>query len=47
VVDCEAGPIRLGLPNRIAIAMGGGCVRLEQLSADSVAGVVRAARGVA
>jgi magnesium chelatase subunit D len=47
VVDCEAGPIRLGLPDRIAIAMGGGCLRLEQLSADAVAGVVRAARGVA
>jgi magnesium chelatase subunit D len=47
VVDCESGPIRLGLPDRIAIAMGGGCVRLDQLSADAVAGVVRAARGVA
>ncbi len=47
VVDCECGPIRLGLPDRIAIAMGGGCVRLERLSADAVAGVVRAARGAA
>jgi magnesium chelatase subunit D len=47
VVDCESGPIRLGLPDRIAIAMRGGCVRLEQLSADAVAGVVRAARGAA
>jgi magnesium chelatase subunit D len=47
VVDCESGPIRLGLPDRIAIAMGGGCVRLDQLSADAVAGVVRAARGAA
>lgn len=47
VVNCEYGPIRLGLPDRIALAMGGGCVRLEQLSADAVAGVVRAARGVA
>ncbi|OLE20802.1 MAG: magnesium chelatase [Catenulispora sp. 13_1_20CM_3_70_7] len=47
VVDCESGPIRLGMPDRIAIAMGGGCVRLEQLSADAVAGVVRAARGAA
>jgi len=47
VVDCESGPIRLGLPDRIAIAMGGGCVRLDQLSADAVVGVVRAARGVA
>jgi magnesium chelatase subunit D len=47
VVDCESGPVRLGLPEQIAIAMGGGCVRLEQLSADAVAGVVRAARGAA
>jgi len=47
VVDCESGPIRLGLPDRIAIAMDGGCVRLDQLSADAVAGVVRAARGAA
>jgi magnesium chelatase subunit D len=47
VVDCESGPIRLGLPDQIAIAMRGGCVRLEQLSADAVAGVVRAARGAA
>jgi magnesium chelatase subunit D len=47
VVDCESGPIRLGLPDQIATAMRGGCVRLEQLSADAVAGVVRAARGAA
>jgi magnesium chelatase subunit D len=47
VVDCESGPVRLGLPGRFAAAMGGGCVRLEELSADAVAGVVRAARGVA
>ncbi|MBV8994256.1 MAG: magnesium chelatase subunit D family protein, partial [Pseudonocardiales bacterium] len=45
VVDCESGPIRLGLPGRIATAMRGGCVRLDQLSADAVAGVVHAARG--
>jgi magnesium chelatase subunit D len=47
VVDCEAGPVRLGLSDRLAIALGGGCVRLEELSADAVAGVVRAARGAA
>ena len=47
VVDCESGPIRLGLPGRLAIAMGSACVRLEELSADAVAGVVRAARGAA
>jgi magnesium chelatase subunit D len=47
VVDCESGPVRLGLSARLALAMGGECVRLEELSADAVAGVVRAARGVA
>ena len=47
VVDCEFGPVRLGLPDRLAVALGGACVRLEQLSADAVAGLVRAARSVA
>ncbi|MGW4112126.1 putative cobaltochelatase [Actinosynnema sp. NPDC004786] len=44
VVDCEHGPIRLGLAARVASALGAACVRLEELSADQVAGVVRAAR---
>ncbi|MGH3943436.1 MAG: magnesium chelatase subunit D family protein [Pseudonocardiaceae bacterium] len=47
VVDCESGPIRLGLAGRLAVALDGGCVRLAELSADAVAGVVRAARSVA
>ncbi|PZS37966.1 MAG: magnesium chelatase [Pseudonocardiales bacterium] len=47
VVDCESGSVRLGLPDRLAVALGGGCVRLAELSADAVAGVVRAARSVA
>ena len=47
VVDCESGPVRLGLAGRLAVALAGGCVRLEELSADAVAGVVRAARSVA
>jgi magnesium chelatase subunit D len=47
VVDCESGPVRLGLAGRLAIAMNGGCVRLEELSADAVAGLVRAARSAA
>ncbi|HEX8760086.1 MAG TPA: magnesium chelatase subunit D family protein [Pseudonocardiaceae bacterium] len=47
VVDCESGMVRLGLAGQLAIAMGGGCVRLEELSADAVAGLVRAARSVA
>jgi magnesium chelatase subunit D len=44
VVDCEHGPVRLGLAARVADALGAACVRLEELSADQVAGVVRAAR---
>ena len=44
VVDCESGPVRLGLPARMAAELGGGCLRLEELSADSVAGIVRAVR---
>ncbi|AHI00596.1 putative cobaltochelatase [Kutzneria viridogrisea] len=44
VVDCEQGPVRLGLANRLATALGGVGLRLEELSADQVAGVVRATR---
>jgi magnesium chelatase subunit D len=44
VVDCEQGPIRLGLAPRVATALGGTCVQLAELSADQVTGVVRAAR---
>ncbi|MGQ0773311.1 MAG: magnesium chelatase subunit D family protein [Pseudonocardiales bacterium] len=47
VVDCESGPVRLGLAGQLAVALRGACVRLEELSADAVAGVVRAARTVA
>jgi magnesium chelatase subunit D len=43
VVDCEHGPVRLGLPGRLAAVLGGPCLTLAQLSADQVAGVVRAA----
>ncbi|MBL8926519.1 MAG: VWA domain-containing protein [Pseudonocardia sp.] len=44
VVDCEAGPVRLGLAARVAAAAGAPLVALADLSADRVAGVVRAAR---
>ncbi|ONI88385.1 magnesium chelatase [Saccharothrix sp. ALI-22-I] len=44
VVDCEHGPVRLGLAARVAGALEAACLRLEELSADQVAGVVRAAR---
>lgn len=43
VVDCEQGHVRLGLAQKIADALQGTCVRLDQLSADHLAGVVRAA----
>ncbi|ASU78167.1 magnesium chelatase [Actinopolyspora erythraea] len=45
VVDCENGPVRLGLADRLAYVLGAPNLRLEELSADNVAGVVRAARG--
>jgi magnesium chelatase subunit D len=44
VVDCENGPVRLGLAGRVAAAAGAPLVALADLSADRVAGVVRAAR---
>jgi magnesium chelatase subunit D len=44
VVDCEHGPVRLGLADKLATALDGVCLRLEQLSAEQVAGVVRATR---
>ncbi|SDQ44782.1 VWA domain-containing protein [Actinopolyspora saharensis] len=44
VVDCESGPIRLGLADRLARGLGAPNLQLSELSADNVAGVVRAAR---
>ncbi|MFC5236272.1 putative cobaltochelatase [Pseudonocardia zijingensis] len=44
VVDCESGPVRLGLATRVAAAAQGPVLGLAELSADQVAGVVRAAR---
>lgn len=43
VVDCESGMVRLGLAAELATALRGHCIRLAELSADQVAGVVRAA----
>jgi len=43
-VDCEHGPVRLGLAARLADALGGACLSLPELSAEHVTGVVRAAR---
>ncbi|GAB3683321.1 putative cobaltochelatase [Saccharopolyspora tripterygii] len=45
VVDCESGHVKLGLANQVATALGGPSLRLEELSAEHVAGVVRAVSG--
>ncbi|MET0187992.1 MAG: VWA domain-containing protein, partial [Pseudonocardia sediminis] len=44
VVDCESGHVRLGLAAPLAAAAGGTVVTLDELSADGVGDVVRAAR---
>ncbi|MEE1770434.1 putative cobaltochelatase [Streptomyces sp. JV185] len=41
VVDCESGPVRLGLAGSLAHALGGGAVTLDELRADSIAGLVK------
>ncbi len=43
VVDCESGMVRLGLAADFAARLGGGYVALEDLSAEQVTAVVRAA----
>ncbi len=44
VVDCESGPVRLGLAARLATALGAVALRPEELSATGLASTVRAAR---
>ncbi|MBA9004062.1 putative cobaltochelatase [Thermomonospora cellulosilytica] len=44
VVDCESGPVRLGLAGRLADRMGAQAVRLEELAAGGLTRVVRDAR---
>ncbi|KAB1987331.1 putative cobaltochelatase [Streptomyces triticiradicis] len=41
VVDCESGPVRLGLAGRLAGELGGTAVTLDELRADSIAGLVK------
>lgn len=41
VVDCESGPVRLGLAGRLADELGGTGVTLDELRADSIAGLVK------
>jgi Mg-chelatase subunit ChlD len=43
VVDAEQGSARLGLAREVAHAMGASLVQLDELSADALAGAVRAA----
>ncbi|MFE7878602.1 putative cobaltochelatase [Streptomyces sp. NPDC057417] len=45
VVDCEQGPVRLGLAGRLAGELGGAAVTLDELRADSIAGLVRDVQG--
>ncbi|MGC0420476.1 putative cobaltochelatase [Embleya sp. AB8] len=48
VVDCESGPVRLGLAARLAEDLGGGpVVTLDELAADGLAGLVRDTRSAA
>ena len=47
VVDCESGPVRLGLAGGLARDLGGTAVALEELRADSVTALVREARRAA
>jgi magnesium chelatase subunit D len=42
VVDCESGPVRLGLATTLAEQLSGIALRLEELSADSLTRVVKA-----
>ncbi|WP_327252086.1 putative cobaltochelatase [Streptomyces sp. NBC_01244] len=44
VVDCESGPVRLGLAGVLAADLGGLAVTLDGLRADSLAGLVKNVR---
>ncbi|MGP9021540.1 putative cobaltochelatase [Streptomyces sp. BR1] len=45
VVDCESGPVRLGLAAELARELGGPAVTLDELRADSIAGLVKDVQG--
>ncbi|MGW0946669.1 putative cobaltochelatase [Streptomyces sp. NPDC002623] len=45
VVDCESGPVRLGLAAQVAGELGGTAVTLDELRAESIAGLVRDVQG--
>ncbi|MER7843441.1 putative cobaltochelatase [Kitasatospora sp. NPDC096077] len=44
VLDCESGPVRLGLARTLAGLLGGSAVSLDELRAEGVASLVRANR---
>jgi len=46
VVDCESGPVRLHLAGAIAVELDATLVRLEDLAADGLRGLVADLRGV-
>ncbi|MGW6274203.1 putative cobaltochelatase [Streptomyces sp. NPDC055060] len=45
VVDCESGPVRLGLAGQLAGELGGTAVTLDELRAESIAGLVKDVQG--
>ncbi|MER0479126.1 putative cobaltochelatase [Streptomyces sp. Edi2] len=45
VVDCETGPVRLGLAGELARELQGTAVTLDELRADSVSALVRTVQG--
>ncbi|RCV54293.1 putative cobaltochelatase [Marinitenerispora sediminis] len=47
VVDCESSPVRLGLATRLAAALRGEAVRLADLRAEALTGLVRHTRRAA
>jgi magnesium chelatase subunit D len=47
VVDCESGPVRLGLAGVLGLHLGAQTLRLEELAADALAATVRSVREAA
>jgi magnesium chelatase subunit D len=47
VVDCESGPVRLGLAGALGTALGAQTLRLDELAAESLAATVRSVRETA
>jgi len=43
VVDCESGPVRLGLATALAAQLSGVALRLEELSAEALSSIAKAA----